>query len=204
MMSALKLRGLFGLWQRAASARRALAHVLGDARAAQIAEFALSLPVLVLFVVGIFDFSSALTLKQKLTNAAREGARVAAADPASDLASPGASGPLSVYDAYYIVDSYLISEQINDCGLASAKPTQSGTSLTWTSTASGCGTTSLVLTINRGCLQQESGNATNTVGTCVTISYPYNWRFANVAWLFGGSFSANSSISTTAAAFNEN
>ena len=49
----------------------------------QIAEFALSLPLLVLFVVGIFDFSGAITLKQKLTNAAREGARAAAADPAS-------------------------------------------------------------------------------------------------------------------------
>ncbi|MFZ0759119.1 MAG: TadE family protein, partial [Candidatus Sulfotelmatobacter sp.] len=56
-----------------------------DDRAAQIVEFALSLPLLVVFVVGIFDFSGALTLKQKLTNAAREGARVAAADPANDL-----------------------------------------------------------------------------------------------------------------------
>jgi len=35
-------------------------------------EFALSLPLLVFFVIGIFDFSSAISLKQKLTNAARE------------------------------------------------------------------------------------------------------------------------------------
>ena len=42
--------------------------------ASQIVELAISLPVLVIFVVGIFDFGGALTLKQKLTNAAREGA----------------------------------------------------------------------------------------------------------------------------------
>ena len=47
-----------------------------DDRASQIVEFALSLPLLVLFVVGIFDFSGAISLKQKLTNAAREAARV--------------------------------------------------------------------------------------------------------------------------------
>ena len=46
-----------------------------------------------LFVVGIFDFSNAVSLKQKLTNAAREAARVAAADPANDLAQPFRSGP---------------------------------------------------------------------------------------------------------------
>ncbi|MGO9170095.1 MAG: TadE/TadG family type IV pilus assembly protein, partial [Candidatus Sulfotelmatobacter sp.] len=65
--------------------------------ATQIAEFAVSLPLLVLFVVGIFDFSGAVTLKQKLTNAAREGARVAAADPANDLGnSSTAALPVSV------------------------------------------------------------------------------------------------------------
>ena len=88
---------------------------------------AISLPVLVLFVVGIFDFSGALTLKQKLTNAAREGARVAAADPASDMY---ASVPVAVSDAFQVVDNYLLSEKINDCGLSGggtpATPTQSG------------------------------------------------------------------------------
>ena len=53
-----------------------------DESAAQIVEFAVSLPLLIFFVVGIFDFSNAVTLKQRLTNAARETARVAAADPA--------------------------------------------------------------------------------------------------------------------------
>ena len=60
--------------------------------AAQLVEFAVALPLLVVFVVGIFDFSNAFTIKQKLTNVARDAARAAAADPANDLQSPRRSG----------------------------------------------------------------------------------------------------------------
>ena len=97
---------------------RTFRRLWADDRASQIVEFALSLPLLVLFVVGIFDFSGAISLKQKLTNAAREAARVAAADPANDLGSPSGAQPASVLDAFYVVDNYLISEKLNDCGLS--------------------------------------------------------------------------------------
>jgi Flp pilus assembly protein TadG len=73
--------------------------------AAQMVELAVSLPLLIVFVVGIFDFSGAYTLKQKLANAARDAARTAAADPATDLANAGI--PASVGDAFQVVDSYL-------------------------------------------------------------------------------------------------
>jgi len=180
-----------------------------DDRASQIVEFAVSLPLLVFFVVGIFDFSSALSLKQKLTNAAREGARVAAADPFSDLGSPPASGaPASVSDAYQTVDYYLLSEKINDCGLAGTTPTQTAGTLKWSSPSlTGCpGGTGLTLTIDRGCITaQTSGQSSiNVVDTCVTIVYPYSWRFTGVSGLFGGSFIPPISITTTAVAFNEN
>jgi Flp pilus assembly protein TadG len=173
--------------------------------ASQIAEFALSLPLLVIFVVGIFDFSGALTLKQKLSNAAREGARVAAADPASDLGSPSGV-PTSVGDAFQVVDNYLLSEKINDCGLAAVTPTQTS-GLMWTATAaaSGCPTIGLTLSINRGCTTPEAGApTTDVVDTCVTIQYPYQWRFNGVAGLVGGTFIGPTSITTTATAFNEN
>src|SRR5579863_1335892 len=103
-----------------------------DDRGAQIVEFAISLPLLIFLVVGIFDFSNALTLKQRLTNAAREAARVAAADPASDLVNPSTPPPVSIGDAFQVVDNYLIAEKINDCGLSTATPTASG--LKWTYT----------------------------------------------------------------------
>jgi Flp pilus assembly protein TadG len=179
----------------------------GDDRASQIVEFAVSLPLLVLFVVGIFDFSSAITLKQKLTNAAREGARVAAADPANDLGNPSQPMPASVGDALQVVDNYLLSEKINDCGLQHSLPVQAG--LTWVATATGCPggpTAVLKLTINRGCVTPQTSGQTTTyvVNTCVGIVYPYSWRFGGVSSLFGGRFVGPSSINTTAVAFNEN
>jgi len=180
-----------------------------DERASQIAEFALSLPLLILFVVGIFDFSGALSLKQKLTNAAREGARVAAADPFTDLGLPPASGvPASIGDAFQVVDNYLISEKINDCGLEGTAPTQTAGTLQWTSPSlGGCpGGTGLQLTVDRGCITpQTNGQGTiNVVNTCVTLLYPYKWQFTGVAGLLGGRFAPQSRITTIAVAFNEN
>jgi Flp pilus assembly protein TadG len=177
-----------------------------DDRASQIVEFALSLPLLVLFVVGIFDFSGAVTLKQRLSNAVREGARVAAADPANDLVGfPAAGVPASVSDAYQVVDNYLLSEKMNDCGLSSS-PTQTNSGLTWTYTANGngCPARGITLTINRGNLIPQAGGQPTLVTTVVSISYPYTWQFGGVKGLFGGSFILPSNISSAAIALNEN
>jgi Flp pilus assembly protein TadG len=177
----------------------------GD-QASQIAEFAVSLPLLVVFVVGIFDFSGAFSLKQKLANAAREGARAAAADPANDLSGASSGVPVSVSDAYQVVDNYLLAENINDCGLKSATPTQGG-GLTWTSTSTGsCPGTGITFSINRGCVTQHTlaGTSTSVVGTCVTITYPYAWRFNFVSTLLGRTIMGPSTLTTTAMAYNEN
>jgi Flp pilus assembly protein TadG len=170
--------------------------------ASQVVETALSLPLLVLFVVGVFDFSGAITLKQRLTNAAREGARVAASDPASDMF---AAAPVSVSDAGQVVDNYLVSEKINDCGLGPTLPaTPPKTALTWTYTSagSGCAPGGISIAINRGCSTLENG--INLIGTCVTIKYAYKWQFNNVSGLFGKSFAGPTTLTATAEAFNEN
>jgi Flp pilus assembly protein TadG len=189
-----------------------------DDRAAQIVEFALSMPLLVVFVVGIFDFGGALTLKQKLTNAAREGARVAAADPANDLGNAGV--PVSVADAFYMVDDYLQSEKINDCGIA--LPAAAG-GFVWSSNAAGggCPAPGIKFTINRGYYSPQTGVArapstctppqppggqTELIGTCVTIQYAYKWRFNSVITLLvpSATYASVTSITTTATALNEN
>jgi hypothetical protein len=177
-----------------------------DERAAQILEFALSLPLLMVFVVGIFDFSGALALKQKLTNAARESARVAAADPANDLVNPL---PVSVIDAFQVVDNYLISEKIYDCGLA--LPSKPDSPLTWIAKGTSCGSVppnGIILTINRGFVTQQTTNDTTTdlVSTQVTIQYAYKWRFNSVITLLvpKAAYASMSYITTTATAFNEN
>ena len=183
-----------------------------DDRGAQLVEFAVTLPLMMVFVVGIFDFSGAFTLKQKLTNAARDAARAAAAEPASDLGQPL---PLSVNDAFLAAKNYLAANQINDCGIATPG-SKSGLTYTFTASASGC---SLRVTINRGyyfpqnsttlpsvtCTSQAPGGGQiAVVGTCVSIQYQYPWRFGRVASLLGSAVALPTQISATAVALNEN
>lgn len=181
---------------------------LKDDRAAQIVEFAVSMPLLVVFVVGIFDFSQALSVKQKLMNAAREAARVAAADPATDSGGSASGLPASVSDAKQVVDNYFLSENLNDCGLLSATPAQTGGTLTWVATATGggCPTGGLVLSVNRGFkspLITNSGTV-NLICTQVMLSYAYNWRFNSVIGLLGGNKIGANSLTAVATALNEN
>jgi Flp pilus assembly protein TadG len=178
--------------------------------ASQIVEFAVALPLLVVFVVGIFDFSGAFTLKQKLTNAAREGARAAAAGPASDLTNPSTTPPVpaSVTDAFWVVDNYLTSEQINDCGLSSVTGTGSRLRWIYSAKANGCPVAGngVTLTIDRGCVTQSVGATTvNVVGTCVNIKYSYQWRFQSVITLLvPATYQGITDLSASAAALNEN
>ena len=192
-----------------------------DDRGAQIVEFAVSLPLLVLFVVGIFDFSNAFTLKQKLTNIARDAARVAAGEPASDLQSPSTSAPASVMDAFQDIDNYLLANNINDCGIGLSN---APVGMTWTSIAAGngCPPGGLTIIINRGyyfaasvATQPASTNCqslpfgggptgTAIIGTCVSIRYGYPWRFGRVASLLGANTTLSSTISATAVSMNEN
>jgi Flp pilus assembly protein TadG len=199
------------MWQR----------MFADDRASQMVEFAVSLPLLVVFIVGIFDFSGAFTLKQKLANAAREGARAAAAGPANDLGGPSAPAtvPVSVGDAIQVVDGYLTNAKVDDCGLSSAIAAPNGT-LTWqyASTGGTCAAGGITVIINRGfyfsqtaatpatscVLTPGGGPATAVIATCVSIQYAYSWRFDRVVRLLGSTSSVPSSMTTIAVAMNEN
>lgn len=169
------------LWSRSSPLR--------EANAAALIEFAVSLPLLVVLVVGIFDFGGAFNLKQELNNAAREGARFAAAQPSNDLGLPGP--PPSISAVRFVVDSYLVTAGINDCGLSAAHYALAG-SYTWVFNASGNGC-SMTLRINRANPVQETiGGATvNILCTTVNISYPYQWHFNNVIQLLAPSANYN-------------
>jgi Flp pilus assembly protein TadG len=201
------------------SARRHLRFDVGKECGAQIVEFAVSLPLLVVFVVGIFDFSGAFTLKQKLTNLARDAARVAAGDPASDVPSASTTLPTSVTDAYQLIANYFTVNQMNNCGVTAASATNSGTTWTFSATGNGCPTPGLTIIINRGyyfpessgsvapsvtCVGQAVGSQTALIATCVSIQYAYQWRFGNVDSLLGSSPVLPKAISATAVAMNEN
>jgi Flp pilus assembly protein TadG len=187
--------------------------------ASQLVEFAVALPLLAVFVVGIFDFSGAYTLKQKLTNIARDTARAAAADPASDLTN---ALPASVSDAFQVADGYIQAARINDCGLTLGNVATGSAAATWIFSASGngCTGTGIVLTINRlyyfpavsssaqtttDCTKpQSSGGQTAMIATCVSIQYTYPWRFGTVASFIGSKTVLPNPIAATAVVLNEN
>jgi Flp pilus assembly protein TadG len=192
-----------------------------DSCGAQIVEFAVALPLLIVFVVGIFDFSGAFTLKQKLTNAARDAARSAAAEPITDLVCATCTAPpVSVSDAFATIDSFLQANKINDCGITSISWSKTLAN-TWAYSASGNGCTGagLQITINRGyyfpatgtvttptvtCTPQSAAGQLAVISTCVSIQYGYLWKFGRAANLLGRTPVLPANISAVAVAMNEN
>ena len=151
--------------------------------ASTLAEFAIALPLLVVLVVGIFDFGAAFNLKQELNNAAREGARFGASQPTNDLYN--STIPHSVDAVRSLVDSYLVAAGINDCGLNTATGIFGGGDLLWIYSASGngCPGLGLKLEIYRSVPAQEGATQVNLICTEVKITYPYQWHFNSVIQL---------------------
>ena len=199
---------------RARPADCACARLWSDTRASQIVEFAFTIPLLVVFVVGIFDFGSAFAVKQKLANAVREATRIAASQPSSDLSntplSGGCGAPASICAVRDAVDFYLTSGRVNDCGLSAANsPTQTGLAWTFTTTGSCSGT--LTLTINRGVTYTVALTTPYTSNlmvdaSSVQLSYPYKWQFNTVITLLvpGASYAASTQLTATSVMQNLN
>lgn len=191
--------------------------VVGRAdRGAQLVEFAVSLPLLVLFVVGIFDFSNAFTLKQKLTNIARDAARAAAAEPSTDLDST--TTPVSVVDAFQDIDNYLLANNLSDCGVVIPPSKRDATTWKYQGTSGSCPPGGLTIFINRGyyfpangtvpltadCISTSPGTQTAVIATCISIQYAYPWKFGRVASLIGANSTLPNTITAAAVAMNEN
>jgi Flp pilus assembly protein TadG len=160
-------------------------------------EFAIALPLLVVLVVGIFDFGGALNLKHELYNAVRDGARFGSNLPATDITAGGT--PQSVIAIRDLVKAYLDRALINDCGISGAG--RSGSTFTWTATGACTVSTTLTLTIDRAYVIQLTPTPTNgkdLICTRVTISYPYQWHFGNVIQLLVPGATYGSSIQITA------
>jgi len=171
-----------------------------DAAGAQLAEFAVALPLLAVLLMGIYDFGNALSVKQKLTNAAREGARFIANTPMLDYYPAPVTPP---QEAAQVVGSLLLASNLSDCGLSTAPPVAAGT-LNWTYTAT-CPAGTLTLTVNRGATYVMPGPVT-IEGTQVAISYPYQWQFNNVIAILipGANYPSNTLITTSTEMANLN
>jgi Flp pilus assembly protein TadG len=172
--------------------------LLRRAEGAQLAEFALFLPILLVLMIGIFDFGGAWNLKQVLTNATREGARIGESEPTRDLdtsscANPVAQCPCSVQAVADAVVRYLNNAGVNASCISPGTPTSSN-GLTWTYSC-GNGTS---LTINRG-FEVLAQNGTTIVATKVDLTYPYVWNLNRIIGLLPGhsTMSLPSTITTS-------
>jgi Flp pilus assembly protein TadG len=155
----------------------------------QLLEFALAAPFLLVLVVGIIDFARVYSLKQKLNNAAREGARYAAGQSSEPLdvntTSVGAVGT--------VVSNYLTNAGVTQCafGSASGGPTD----YTFGSPTKGCG--SFNLEVNRAV--PITLNGVGYLATKVTITYPVTWSIGNVMKVFLPSSTLKSALPSTVA-----
>ena len=179
-----------------------------DTHASQIVEFAVTLPLLLVLVVGIFDFGNAFNLKQKLTNAAREAARLGASSTTSDLTNPAPNSVVAIRD---VVVNYLKTARINDCGMGAATATAAGASTPWkwTFSATCPGGGNFVLSVDRGNVivsnVMANGNPVKMLSTSVAIAYPYHWQFNRVIGLVvsGASYPATTQIQVNSTLENQ-
>ncbi len=161
--------------------------ILCGAEAAQLVEFALVLPLLWALAVGAFDFGAAYVLKQKLTNAAREGARIATSQSTADLTQPTPPSVQAIRDA---VVNYLTNANVTTCVISTA-PGAGPSPLSWSYSSSTTGCTSALLVIERGYTFTAAigGSSAVVVGTRVTLNYPFNWSFSSAIKLLAPSSS---------------
>src|ERR1700732_2198733 len=117
--------------------------LLREVQGAALLEFAIVLPLLMVFVVGIFDFSGAFNQKQKIEQAAQEGAIIAGAQPMSDIqtSNPVPDSLKPVVTAVF--NSLASSGVLPNAGLSCTPPPPTPTrpkppGLTWTYTIAGC------------------------------------------------------------------
>lgn len=184
----------------------------GDESGATLAEFAFTLPLLVGLLYAVFDFGSALTLKQKLGSAVYEAARAGASQGTSDLSNTNVSTDVngSVRNLKDTVANSLLSAGLSDCGLLSSgvPPVNSPLVFRWVySVSMGCPGT-LNLTIERqNVVSATVGSTTVWVTyTRVQVQYPFQWRLAKVVQFMSpaGTFPGTTLINAEASMPNLN
>ncbi len=151
----------------------------------QLFELALVLPILLVLVVGVIDLSQGFILKQKLTNAARDGARIAIQFPPYE----GGTTPSSVVIVHDAVVNYLNNADIDATALGSASPSKTG-AFEWTYSSGGDD-----LIIDRG-VSYISPNGL-VIATRVTVRYPYSWIFSDVVLLIDPAASYSGTLQIT-------
>lgn len=140
-------------------------------RGSQIVEFAMVLPLFMVFAIAAFDFGQVFALRDKLDNSAREGVRVAAAQTLVGEVSGSPPSTNTSAVAQSVFDYLLQAKVVQGCRLNSGA---SSGSFAWTFAASGC-PDNLSITVERD--YQVMVNGTDVSMSRVTVSYPAHFMF---------------------------
>ncbi|HEV2246799.1 MAG TPA: TadE/TadG family type IV pilus assembly protein [Terriglobia bacterium] len=142
-----------------------------NADGAELLEFALALPLILVMAVGLLDFARAYNIKQKLANAAREGVRY----QATETSDKDVSSPASVQTLRDDVVTYLTNAGVDTSFIGTTLSYDPSTGVftgTYYTTQSGV---SYGLKVERAVAIAAGG--TSIPSTRVTLYYPYNWTF---------------------------
>ena len=162
-------------------------------KGSQLVELGFALPFLMVFIVGIADFGTAFNIKQKISNAAREGARAGISQTYNDLSD---SPPASVTSIKNTVVNYLTNAGLTACAFGAVS--SSGT-MQWTSSPNA----NCVIKIERQNSTATSGGTT-LVATQVTVTYPVAWTFNKIIGFLKPGASPSLPANLSSAAFMEN
>ncbi len=187
---------------------RRLTKVRKRTEGSALLEFAIVLPLLVVFIVGIYDFSGAYNQKQKIEHAAQAGAVVAGGQPTGDM-DPSIGNPDSLQPVLSVIFNSLAADAVlplaNQGSCKTSGATVGNSGLVWTYAISGCSNVStdvLTILIDRGLVV---AGPPATVGTKVTVSFPYHWRFNSAIQLLfpGASYAATTDLREAATVHNQ-
>jgi|GEM_PF-913484 len=168
------------------SCQRRLWSKFRNTEGAELFEFAMALPLLLVLVVGIIDFARAYNTKHVTSNAAREAARLISSTPLSDSGCPSAwsiNSPSSGTPCAITATAKTVSNYLTDAGLSlgaclnTASPTFSSV-LTWTYSCK-----NVTLVIYKAYHAPNYDNTSTIVSTKVTLSYPYTFMFGRIITL---------------------
>jgi len=163
---------------------------------AQLLEFSMVLPLLLVFLVGIIQFGGAFLLKQKMANAVLEGARIVVSNGLSDTSC--GSVPCSIQAATQAVANYMTNAGVNSSCINPSSLSSTGT-FTWTVSCP----TGISIKINRS-FPYTTGGGQPMIGTQVTLTFPYRWFFNNVISLLVPSSSLSLPTTLTETAVMQN
>ncbi|HEV2246609.1 MAG TPA: TadE family protein [Terriglobia bacterium] len=168
-----------------ANARRGrLRARLRGTEGAELLEFAMALPLLLVLVVGIIDFAQAYNTKHITSNAAREAARLISSTPLSDSAcptawtinSPGSGTPCAVLATATTVANYLTAAGLSQGACLTTATASFAPVLTWTYSCN-----NVTLTIYKIYDVANPSDAASPIkSTKVTLSYPYTFMFGRI------------------------